>query len=200
MQKILKFFIICTLIFNFSCAKKKEQVSEITETNQDLQMIEAYNAGLEFLDERYYLKAAKKFSEAELLYPQSDWAPRSALMAAYSYYAQDYYGDAIYELKRFLKTYPYDPRVDYAHFLLAMCHYEKIVDEKKDLEPLIMAEKKFKFIEHKYPNTDFALDASYKLDLIHASSDDLGKLPTFVSINLPSLKSIIVGMPLTPNF
>ena len=47
-----------------------------------------------------------------------------------------------------------------------MVYYEKIVDEKKDLEPLILAEKKFKFIEKNYPDTDFALDSSYKLDLI----------------------------------
>ena len=47
------------------------------------------------------LFAAKKFNEAEILFPQSEWAPKAALMAAYSYYSQDYYGDAVSELIRF---------------------------------------------------------------------------------------------------
>ena len=158
-------FIILTL-FLISCSGK-EKVSIIKEKDIELQMIDSYREGMKAFNDGDVLFAAQKFNEAELLYPQSDWAPRSALMAAYSYYSQDYYGDAIYELKRFLKTYPYDPRVDYAHFLLAMCHYEKIVDEKKDLGPLVEAEKKFIFIIEKYPNTDFALDAQFKLDLIY---------------------------------
>ncbi len=129
-------------------------------------MIEAFEEGYEELENGDVLFAAKKFNEAELLYPQSDWAPKAALMAAYSYYSQDYYYDAEYELNRFLKVYPNEKNVPYAHYLLGMIYYEKIVDEKKDLEPLVMAEKKFKFIEKNYPNTDFALDSSYKLDLI----------------------------------
>ena len=104
-------------------------------------MIDAYKEALKALNEQDVLYAAKKFNEAEILYPQSIWAPKAALMAAYSYYSQDYFGDAIYELERFIKTYPYDSKIDYAHFLLAMCYYESIVDEKKDLRPLLKAQK-----------------------------------------------------------
>ena len=110
-----------------SCSGNKEKVSVIKEKDLELQMIDSYREGLKAFNDGDALFAAQKFNEAELLYPQSDWAPRSALMAAYSYYSQDYYGDAIYELERFIKTYPYDTRVDYAHFLLAMCFYEKII-------------------------------------------------------------------------
>ena len=159
-------FLIFALLLT-SCSGNKDKVSIIKEKDIELQMIDSYKEGMKAFNDGDVLYAAQKFNEAELLYPQSDWAPRSALMAAYSYYSQDYYGDAIYELNRFLKTYPYDPKVDYAHFLLAMCHYEKIVDEKKDLGPLIEAKKKFIFIIEKYPNTDFALDAQFKLDLIY---------------------------------
>ena len=56
--------------------------------------------------------------------------------------------------------------MDYAYFLLAMCYYENIVDEKKDLEPLLLSKKKFEYILKNYPNTDFALDAKFKIDLI----------------------------------
>ena len=129
-------------------------------------MISAYKEGLGFLDRRDGLSAAKKFNEAELLYPQSEWAPKSALMAAYSYYMITYYSDAINELEQFIKKYPNSKRMDYANFLLAMCYYQSIVDEKKDLEPLLKARDKFVYVVETYPDTDFALDAKFKLDLI----------------------------------
>ena len=113
------------------------------------------------------LYAAKKFNEAEILFPQSDWAPKSALMAAYSYYIQDYYGDAIEELIRFKKVYPNHKNLDYANYLLAVCYYEQIVDEKKDLESIIKAKENFNFILQTYPNTEYALDAEFKIDLIN---------------------------------
>ena len=165
MKFLNKIVLLLIILISISCTKD-EKVSIVKEKNIETQMIEAFKEGYQELENGDVLFAAKKFNEAELLYPQSNWAPRAALMAAYSYYSQDYYYDAEYELNRFLKVYPYEKNVPYAHYLLGMVYYEKIVDEKKDLEPLIMAEEKFKFIEKNYPNTDFALDASFKLDLI----------------------------------
>ena len=165
-MKILKNFILYLIILLLISCSKSEKVSIVKEKNIETQMIEAFKEGYEELENGDVLFAAKKFNEAELLYPQSEWAPKAALMAAYSYYSQDYYFDAEYELNRFLKVYPNEKDIPYAHYLLGMVYYEKIVDEKKDLKPLIMAEQKFKFIEKNYPDTDFALDSSYKLDLI----------------------------------
>jgi len=161
-----KFIIFTFIIILSSCGGGKEKVSIIEEEDIDLQMVDAFRKGYEALQDGDVLFAAKKFNEAELLYPQSIWAPKSSLMAAYAYYSQDYYFDAITELKRFIKTYPNDKNISYAHFLLGMCFYENIIDEKKDLEPLIKAKDKFNFILKTYPDTDFALDAKYKLDLI----------------------------------
>ena len=144
MKRFVNFIAILLLISILSCTKK-DKVSVITEKNLETQMIEAFEEGYDELDKGDVLFAAKKFNEAELLYPQSIWAPKSALMAAYAYYSQDYYYDAEFELKRFLKVYPNNINVPYAHYLLGMVYYEKIVDEK-DLEPLVMAEDKFKFI------------------------------------------------------
>ena len=166
MNIFLKLLVIILIIFLNSCSKKEEKISMIQEKELRLQMIDAYKEGVKALEEGDVLFAAKKFNEAEILFPQSIWAPKSVLMAAYSYYSQDYYHDAIFELERFIKTYPQDKRLSYAHFLLAMCYYEKIVDEKKDLEPLLNAEKEFKFVIKNYPDSDFALDSKYKLDLI----------------------------------
>ena len=162
--KILLIFFFISL-FLTSCANK-EKTSLIVEEDVESQMIRAFKEGYDEFEAGDNLYAAKKFNEAELLFPQSSWAPKAALMAAYVYYAQDYYFDAEAELNRFIKTYPKNPDIPYAHFLLAMCYYEKIVDEKKDLGPLLRAQEKFNFIIKNYPESDYALDAQYKLDLI----------------------------------
>ena len=167
MKYFVNILIILIFLFLNSCSNDKKKIDIIEEEDIELQMIDSYKEGIKALEDGDVLFAAKKFNEAELVYPQSDWAPKSALMSAYSYYIQDYYGDAIFELNRFIKTYPKDLRLSYAHFLLGMCYYEQIVDEKKDLGPILKAKEKFNYILKKYPSTDFALDAQFKLDLIH---------------------------------
>ena len=162
-NKIILFFIIVLL---YSCSGNKKTEDLILEKDLDLQMIEAYKEGKKALDRGDALFAVKKFNEAEILFPQSIWAPRSALMAAYTFYASAYYGDAISEAERYLKRYPKDKNLAYAHYIIGLSYYENIQDEKRNLKPLIEAKKKFHFILLNYPNTDFALDAKYKLDLI----------------------------------
>ena len=163
-HKIFIFFIL--IFFVSSCSKEEEKISVIEENKLEMQMIEAYNEGLKELEKGDVRFAAKKFNEVELLYPQSVWAARSTLMAAYSYYTQLYYADAIIELERFLDKYKNHPRRDYAYYLLAICHYDQIVDEKKDLGEIIEADKFFKIVIKDYPNTEFALDSEFKLELI----------------------------------
>ena len=167
-MNFFKFF--CLLIFisiTISCTKEKVKKSVINEKNLDAQVYEAYQKGMDSLEVGDVLFAAKKFNEAEILFPQSEWAPKSALMAAYSYYTQDYYKDAISELERFIRVYPYYKDLDYAYYLLAISHYEQIVDEKKDLQSIIDAKKNFSLLIKIYPNTEYALDAEFKLDLIN---------------------------------
>ncbi len=150
-----------------SCSKKNLEKSVIKEKSLELQVIEAYKEGKKSLEKGDVLFAAKKFNEAEILFPQSEWAPKSALMAAYSYYIQDYYGDAIAELERFKKVYPKHENLDYANYLLAICYYEQIIDEKKDLQAIKNAKKYFEYIITMYPNTDYSSDAKFKIDLIN---------------------------------
>ena len=166
MQYLSLFLILSFLLFS-SCAKDDSSVEIIEEKEIKLQMIDAYNEGLDALENQDGLTAAKKFSEAELLFPQSTWAPKSALMSAYSYFSQEYYSDAIYEVERFLKTYPEHPRTDYAYYLLAIAYYDQIVDETKDLDSILKSKKYFNYIIDNYPNTDYALDAKFKIELIN---------------------------------
>ena len=167
MFKYKYIFFLSILIIFASCSKEKIEKSVIKEKSLQLQVLEAYQEGVEALEGGDVLYAAKKFNEAETLFPQSTWAPKSALMAAYSYYVQDYYGDAIAELERFVEVYPLHKNVDYAYYLLGICYYEQIVDEKKDLKAIREAEKKFIFVLEKYPNTEYAVDAKFKIDLIN---------------------------------
>ena len=121
-------FLLSLLI---SCSKEKLPKSTILEKSLEMQVSEAYMEGKKSLESGDVLFAAKKFNEAEILFPQSEWAPKSALMAAYSYYVQDYYANAIAELERFIKVYPNYKNLDYVYYLLAVAYYEQIVDEKK---------------------------------------------------------------------
>ena len=166
-MKICNFLIILLVVFGLtSCSEKQEKVSLIKEDNLEMQMIEAYNEGFEEFNRGDIFFAAKKFNEVELLYPQSIWAPRSNLMAAYSYYSQLYFTYAIVELERFLDKYKNHPNTDYAYYLLAICHYNQITDEKKDLGQIVKAKQYFTILINEFPETDFAEDANFKLELI----------------------------------
>ena len=154
-------------MFSFSCSKDKSKQSIINEKSLDMQVLEAYEEGMNSLDVGDVIFAAKKFNEAEILFPQSKWAPKSALMAAYSYYSQDYYPDAIMELERFIKVYPLDKNLDYVYYLMGLCYYEQIIDEEKDLQSITNAKKNFNIVLNNYPGTEYAIDSSFKIDLIN---------------------------------
>ena len=166
MKKFNLYYLFVFLILCISCSKEIVQKSEIVEKSLELQVLEAYQQGMKSLEEGDVLYAAKKFNQAEVLFPQSEWAPKSSLMASYAYYVQNYYSDSIGELERFIKIYNQDKNLDYAYYLLAICYYEQIVDETKDLQSIAKAQKYFKLVKTNYPNTEYALDSEFKLDLI----------------------------------
>ena len=159
--------IFFSLIVLFGCSKEKENIQLIKETNQKVEMISAYKEGMRLIEVNDYFAAGKKFLEAEILFPQSQWASKSVLMASYSYYMQDYYSLAISNLERYFDTYPKDKNKAYAHYLLAMCYYETIEGEKKDLAPILLSKKELNYIIKNYPETDYAYDARFKIDLIN---------------------------------
>ena len=158
---ILSFFLL------FSCSKERsEQISNL-EISDEQKAIALYNEGVEAIKigDAYY--AGKKFREVETLMPQSKWAAKSSIMSSYADYSRNSYTNAIFSLERHIKNYPADKEnIPYAHYLISICYYEQILDEKKDLEPLLKAKEKFEFIMKNYPDTDYATDARYKTDLI----------------------------------
>ena len=159
-----------SLLFIFfliiACSGKEEKVSVLKEKNLETQMIEVYREAMTEFERGDVIYAGKKFSEAELLYPQSIWAPRAVLMSAYGYFSQGYYKDAINDLERFIFKYKNHPQTDYAYYLLALCHYDQIIDEKKDFNEILEAKKYFEIVINDFPDTDYATDSKYKLELI----------------------------------
>ena len=87
-------------------------------------------------------------------------------MSSYCLYGINFYNEALENLERYLKKYPADKNVIYAHYLIAMIHFEQISDEKKDLKPLLDAKQKIEFFLESYPDSDYALDLKFKKDLI----------------------------------
>ena len=167
-MKINNFYLfLIIIIISTACSKEKVKDNIIKEKSLESQVLEAYKEGLNALEDGVVLYAAKKFNESEILFPQSQSAPKSALMAAYSYYIQDYYADAIAELQRFIRVYPKSNNLDYVYYLLAICYYEQIVDEKKDLKSIINAKNTFNFVIKNYPNTEYALDSEFKIDFLN---------------------------------
>ena len=163
-KKVIFIFIIFMLT---SCANDKKPVKNIISNNNlENEMIRAYNDGVNALNSGDSLYASKKFNEVELLFPQSEWAPRALLMSAYAYWTQQYYSSSISELERFIEVYAVNQNLDYAYYLLAINYYESIGDEKKNLKNLLQSKKYFEIIMERFPNTDYSSDAKYKLDLI----------------------------------
>ena len=160
-------FLFIYIIFIVSCSKDKSKVDQVLlEQDVEAEMILAYKEGMKQLEKGDALYASRKFDEAEILFPQSIWAAKASLMSAYALYSQNYYDDAIFNLERHIKNYPKDKDLVYAHYLIAICYFEQLYDERKDLKPLVKAREKFEHILKKYPNTDYAIDAKWKMGLI----------------------------------
>ena len=157
------FFLILILVFSLnSCSKKDVEYEPKDKANPYM----LYQEGFELFERGDYFYAEKKFTEAELNFEIVDFAAKSAIMSSYSLYGINFYSDALINLERYLRKYPTDKNVMYAHYLISIIHYEQIEDEKKDLQPLIDAKEKILFFLEKYPDTDYAIDLKFKKDLI----------------------------------
>ena len=157
--------LLLSIFLLFSCSKKSSEKVISEPTEQEIAM-SIYAEAVEALEKGDSFYASKKFKEVESLMPQSKWASKASLMASYADYSRNAYSNAIFDLERHINNYPADKNIPYAHYLIAMCYYEQILDEKKDLNPLLKAKEKFEFIMQTYPDTDYGTDARFKIDLI----------------------------------
>ena len=149
-----------------SACSKKDNTKIVSQLTDEEKVVAIYAEAVEALKVGDAYFAGKKFKEAESLLPHSKWAAKASLMASYADYSRNAFSNSIFGLERHIKNYPADENIPYAHYLIAICYYEQILDEKKDLQPLEQAKEKFEFIVLNYPDTDYATDGRFKLDLI----------------------------------
>ncbi len=159
------FRLLLTLIFvvTLNCCSKKEGVYQPSDKENPYSL---YKEGLEAFDKNDFFFAHKKFSQAEINFEIIELAAKSSIMSSFSLYGINFYDEALDNLERYIKTYPSDKNIIYAHYLVAVIHFEQIGDEKKDLKPLLEANKKINSFLQKYPGSDYAIDLKFKKDLI----------------------------------
>jgi len=151
-------------IIVFSCSNSNKNI--IYKPQEQVDGYKLYKEGLDAFVDNDYLYASKKFSEAELNFKVIELAAKSAIMSSYSLYGINFYEEAVENLSRYLITYPADKNVIYAHYLIAVIYFEQIKDEKKDMKPLLDANKKINYFIKRYPESDYAMDLKFKKDLI----------------------------------
>ena len=160
---IFRLIIVIVLIFSFISCSKKEPIYVVEDKIDPYQI---YAEGISAFNKNDFFFANKKFSEAELNFEKPELASKAAIMASFSLYAINFYDEALEGLQRFLKNYPADKNIVYAHYLEAIIYFEQIDDEKKDIKPLLEANKKIDFFIKKYPESTYATDLKFKKDLI----------------------------------
>ena len=160
-QKFIYLLIIIFLVI--SCSKKEPELNIPPDREQSF---ETYKEAVKRMNAGDYFYAAKKFSDAEAILPTIELSAKASLMSSYCYYLINFYPEATANLERYIKQYPTDKNVAYAHYLIAITLYEQILDEKKDIKPLIESKKKIQYFLKNFSDTEYALDLSFKLDLI----------------------------------
>ena len=160
-NKILYLFLI--ILLSYGCSKKDPEISKPLEVEQSF---EVYKEALRLMNRGDLLFASRKFTEAETIMPKIEQSSKAALMSSYCLYAINFYPEAIESLERFIKIYPADKNIPYAHYLLALSYYEQILDKSKDIKPLNISKEKIEFFLEKFPDTEYALDLKFKLDFI----------------------------------
>ena len=162
LSKIISSLLLIILLV--SCSKKEPEIN--IPADQD-KSFEIYKEAVEAMNRGDYFYASKKFSEAEPIMPKIEFSAKASLMSSYCLYLINFYPEATANLERFINQYPADKNVAYAHYLIAIVLYEQILDEKKDINPLIQSKEKIEFFLKNFPDTEYALDLKFKMDLIN---------------------------------
>ena len=160
-QKIIFPFLLISLIA--SCSKREVELNIPADKEKSF---EIYREAVNNLEKGQYFYASKKFSEAEAILPKIEFSAKASLMSSYCLYLINFYPEAIANLERYIKKYPADKNIAYAHYLHAISLYEQILDEEKDIKPLLKSKKKIEFFLKNFPDSDYALDLEFKMDLI----------------------------------
>ncbi|MEQ9642950.1 MAG: outer membrane protein assembly factor BamD [Alphaproteobacteria bacterium] len=126
-----------------------------------------YNQAMDQLLAGEVKEAAQNFDEVERQHPYSVWARKAQLMAAYAYYLDNEYDESILAAERFLQLHPGNKDAAYAAYLIAISYYEQIADIGRDQKVTAQALNRLQEVVDRYPGTEYARDATLKIDLAH---------------------------------
>ena len=135
------------------------------ELQEDRPVESLYNEAAASMDAEEYTKAATLFEEVERQHPYSEWATQAELMAAFAYYKDLKYDEAILALDRFVELHPGNKDIDYALYLRALCFYEQISDVARDQAMTREALDAFDTLVRRFPDSRYGRDAILKRDL-----------------------------------
>ncbi len=161
-QKLIYSLLI--FFFVFACSKPEPESNIPVEKDNSFKI---YNEAVKAMDDGDLFYASKKFGEAEAILPKIEFSAKASLMSSYCLYLMNFYDETITNLNQFISKYPADKNIAYAHYLIAITLYEQILDEKKDIVPLIESKKKIDFYLKNFPETEYAIDLKFKLDLVN---------------------------------
>jgi len=156
----LKFFTFFALLFLSGCSGKKEEVYE----ERPVEVL--FNKAMDELLRGKYEEAAHSFEEVERQHPYSNWATLAQLRAAFAYYEAQQYEKAVMALEVFIRLHPGSPYTPYAYYLQGMCYYEQVPNAERDLKLMELALKAFEEVKSRYPDSIYARDSRYKIDLL----------------------------------
>lgn len=160
---ILQLLPIVFFLFILNC---KNNTSIIKKPEKILPLNILYKQAYHSLENGKAQEALELFTKVETNYSYTEWAPRATLMITYIYYETGKYIQAIEYANKFIKFYPANKNLPYAHYIIAQSLYETISVSSKDQTNSILAKKKFKEIIKKYPKTYYANESNIKIDLI----------------------------------
>ena len=155
-------FLFVILIVFTACSDTKLMTPE-TE-GEKLQIL--YNDAMELVKKRDFVDAAALFEDIERQYPYSKWSNQAQLMSGFCYYKSNMYNDSLDALERFIALYPGSSKISYAYYLRALNYYEQIHDIERDQETTSKAKKAFKEVISKFPESEFAIDALSRIDIL----------------------------------
>ena len=164
LKPIFNIFSIFLLLLSCSSSDDKPLVAP---QKDKVSLSKLWNIAMEEYRNGNAESAIEKFKMVEKDYSYTEWAPRSLLMTAYIYYAANRCADTLILLERYVKFYPSHPERIYVEYLKGVCYFEEVSECSKDQEKTIKAIDQFKLLIKNYPESEYAYDAKYKIDLLN---------------------------------
>jgi len=154
---------VCALALG-ACQSNKRN-TELAYVERPVEQL--YNQGARQLDDRKYAQAILFFAEVERQHPYSEWARKSMVMSAYASYQTRDYTTAISAAERYLALHPGGSEAEYAYYLIALCHFDQIIDVGRDQATTERASTALNDIIRRFPQSEYAKDARLKLDMVN---------------------------------